>query len=70
MSARTAPSPRLIGQTQCLADGERQAADYLSRLHAQQAAPDELPLIVAALYGATLRGFCRALAKELGADHA
>jgi len=70
MSARTATTPRPIGQAQCLADGERQAAEYLARLRAQQADPDELAMIVAALYGATLRGFCRALAKELGAGHA
>lgn len=70
MSARTAKTPRPIGQAQCLADGERQATDYLARLRAQQASPDDLALIVAALYGATLRGFCRALAKELGAEHA
>lgn len=66
MSARTAPTPRPIGQAQCLTDGGRQAAEYLARLRAQQAGPDELAMIVAALYGATLRGFCRALAKELG----
>ena len=47
-------------------EGERQANDYLVRLQAQQADPDELALIVAALYGATLRGFCAALAKALG----
>jgi hypothetical protein len=46
-------------------DGERQANDYLQRLQAQQADPDELALIVAMLYGATLRGFCAALAKAL-----
>lgn len=51
-------------------EGERKAREYLERLHAQQADPDELALIVAALYGATLRGFCRVLEKALGVRHA
>lgn len=46
-------------------EGERQANDYLARLQAQQADPDELALIVAALYGAALRGFCAAIVKAL-----
>lgn len=41
-------------------EGERQANEYLTRLRAQQADPDELALIVAMLYGAALRGFCSA----------
>jgi hypothetical protein len=45
--------------------GERRADDFLARLHAEQADPDELALIVAALYGITLRGFCRVLVKAL-----
>ena len=47
-------------------DGERKAADFLARLQAQQADPDELALIVAALYGATLRGFARVIVKAIG----
>lgn len=47
-------------------EGERKAGDFLARLHARQADPDELALIVSMLYGATLRGFCRALEKALG----
>lgn len=46
-------------------EGECKASAYLARLHAQQADPDELALIVAALYGATLRGFCAAVTKAL-----
>lgn len=46
-------------------EGERRANEYLARLHAQQADPDELALIVAMLYGAALRGFCSAIAKAL-----
>lgn len=46
-------------------DGERQAHDDLARLHASQADPDELALIVAMLYGAALRSFCAAIAKAL-----
>lgn len=45
--------------------GERQAVEFLQRLQAQQADPDELALIVAALYGASLRGFCSTLTKAL-----
>lgn len=46
-------------------EGERQAGVYLARLHTQQADPEELALIVAMLYGATLRGFCAVIAKAL-----
>lgn len=46
-------------------EGERKAHAYLARLHAQQADPNELALIVAALYGAVLRGFCDAITKAL-----
>lgn len=69
MTARTAPTQRPIGQTQCLIEGERKAAEYLARLHEQQADPDELALIVSMLYGATLRGFCRVIVKALGVNH-
>jgi hypothetical protein len=51
-------------------EGENRAAEYLARLHAQKADPDELALIVAAMYGAALRGFCSAIAKALGVHHA
>jgi hypothetical protein len=51
-------------------EGERKAHEYLARLQAQQADPDELALIVAALYGAVLRGFCSVIVKALGATHA
>lgn len=54
----SAPALRVI-------EGERKAAEFLARLQAQQADPDELALIVAALYGATLRGFCAAITKAL-----
>lgn len=46
-------------------EGERKAREYLARLHAEQADPDELALIVAMLYGATLRGFCSAIMKAI-----
>ncbi len=49
--------------------GETLAAQYLARPPAQQADPDELALIVAALYGAALQGICRAIAKALGVHH-
>ena len=57
------------GQALRVIEGESRAAQYLARLHAQQADPDELALIVSMLYGATLRGFCRVLAKSLGVQH-
>lgn len=46
-------------------EGERKAHEYLARLQAQQADPDELALIVAMLYGAVLRGFCAVITKAL-----
>ena len=58
------------GQALRVIEGEGKAADYLARLHAQQADPDELALIVAMLYGGTLRGFCRMIEKALGVAHA
>lgn len=57
----------------CMADralkiiqGEQKAAQYLARLQAQQADPDELALIVSMFYGATLRGLCRVIVKAMG----
>ena len=61
---------RHAGQALRVIEGERKAAQYLARLQAQQADPDELALIVAMLYGATLRGFCRMIEKVLGVAHA
>ena len=57
------------GQALRVIEGEAKAAQYLARLHSQQADPDELAVIVSMLYGAALRGFCRVLAKALGAQH-
>ena len=51
-------------------DGNNKAAQYLARLQAQQADPDELALIIAMLYGETLRGFCRVIEKALRGRHA
>lgn len=59
------------GQALRVIDGESKAAQYLARLQAQQADPDELALIVSMLYGTTLRGFCNAIEKALrGCHHA
>ena len=58
------------GQALKVIEGESKAADFLTRLQAQQADPDELALIVSMLNGATLRGFCRAIAKAIGGQHA
>lgn len=64
-----APVP-VSGQALCAVEGESKAADYLARLHVQQADPDELAVIVSMLYGAALRGFCRTIEKALGVHHA
>ena len=58
-----------VGHALRVIEGETKAAQYLARLHAQQADPDELAVVVSMLYGAALRGFCRALAKALGSQH-
>jgi hypothetical protein len=58
------------GQALRVIDGESKAEQYLARLQAQQAHPDELALVVSMLYGATLRGFCRVIEKALGVCHA
>ena len=62
--------PPHAGQALRVIEGERKAADYLARLHAQQADPDELALTISMLYGAVLRGFCRRIEKALGVHHA
>lgn len=51
--------------------GEARAEQYLARLRAQQAEPDELALTVSMLHGAALRGFCRVIDKAMrGQRHA
>ena len=67
LDCRAAPH---AGQALRVIEGERKAGQYLARLQAQQADPDELALIVSMLYGATLRGFCRVIEKALGVHHA
>ena len=64
-------SPRAAhaGQALRVIEGEHKASEYLARLQAQQADPDELAVILSMLYGATLRGFCRALVKAIGVRH-
>lgn len=63
--ADCASAPR-TAQALKVIEAERRAREYLARLQAEQADPDELALIVAMLYGAALRGFCRVIAKALG----
>ena len=58
------------GQALRVIQGEQQALEYLARLQAQPANPDELAVIVSMLYGADLRGFCRVLTKALGVQRA
>ena len=57
---------RHSGQALRVIEGNNKAAHYLARLQAHQADLDELALIVAMLYGASLRGFCRVIEKALG----
>ena len=64
------PAAPHAGQALRVVEGECKATEYLARLHAEQAAPDELALIVSMLDGATLRGFCRVIEKALGVRHA
>lgn len=65
--SRSAPR---AGQALQAIEGERKAAQYLARLQAEQADPDELAVILSMLYGAALRGFCRAIEKAIGGHHA
>lgn len=60
----------LAGQALRVIEGERKAHEYLARLQASHADPNELAVIVSILYGAALRGFCRVLAKALGVSYA
>ena len=64
--ASLSESAPLSRQALRVIEGNNKAAQYLARLQAQQADPDELALIVAMLYGASLRGFCRVIEKALG----
>ena len=64
----TTPDSRGVhyaGQALRAIEGENKAAHYLARMHAQQADPDELAIIVSMLYGGALRGFCRVIEKAL-----
>ena len=60
---------RAAGQALRVIEGERRASEYLARLRAEHADPDELALILGGLYGAALHGFCRVIAKALGVRH-
>ena len=50
-------------------EGEQIAGDFLDRMHAGMADPDELAVIVAYLHGELLRGFCRLVQKALEVGH-
>ena len=67
LDCRAAPH---AGQALRVIEGESKAEQYMARLRAQQADPDELALIVSMLYGATLRGFRGVIEKALGVQHA
>jgi hypothetical protein len=70
MSGADSQAAPLAGRALQVIDGENKAAQYLARLQAQQADPDELAVIVSMLYGAGFRGFCRVIEKALGVQHA
>lgn len=59
----------LSAQALRVIEGERRAKAYIARVQHDQAQPDELALIVFELYGASLQGFCRVIAKTLGMRH-
>lgn len=64
-SLAASPGARLPARAQRVMEGESKAREFIARLQAQQADPGELALIVAALYGTALRGFCAAITKSL-----
>lgn len=49
--------------------GETKAVEYIGALRDGTKQPDDLAVIVAALYGPELRGFCRVLANAVEAAH-
>ena len=51
-------------------DGNNKAAQYLARLQAQQADPDELAALLASLHGELLHGACKLIEKSLRGRHA
>jgi hypothetical protein len=59
----------MSGRAMKTIEGEQQAAQYLARLQAQQADPDELAVLVSMLYGEMLRGFCSAIEKAIRGRH-
>lgn len=58
------------GQALRVIAGEDRATEFLDGLRAGTTRGDDLALIVAALYGPELRGFCRVLVKALEVNHA
>lgn len=59
-----APTP-YAGPALRVIAGEDKAREYLLKLRDGTAQPDDLALMLAALYGPELRGFARTLAKAL-----
>lgn len=50
-------------------EGEISATQYLTRLRADQAGPDELASTLSKQFGPALCGFCRVIEKALGVQH-
>lgn len=59
---QAAPAARVI-------EGEQEGREFLARIHAGIAQPDELAVIVACLPGKLQHGLCRLLQKTLEARH-
>ena len=51
-------------------EGGKQTEQYLGRLQAQQADPDELAALLAYLHGELLHGACKLIEKSLRGRHA
>lgn len=60
----------LSAQALRIIDGERRAMEYIQALRDGTKQPEDLAVIVAALYGPELCGFCANVAKALEVSHA
>ena len=57
------------GRVARVSKGEFEAGDFVNRMGAGMAQPDELAVIVAYLHGELLHGYCRLVQKALEARH-
>ena len=68
-ATRAATSPDHATHAAQVIEGEQQAAALLSRISTGMAQPDELAMVVAAVQGEQLHGFCRLVQKALESRH-